>query len=132
MPDRPILFASYSGLLGGAERVLLDCATRIARPLLVACPEGPLAAAVRAAGLRHARVAERSLRLGPGHAAGLLGFARELQRLETPAALVAWGARATMAAALLRRPTVAVHHDLYTSAALRGAVRATTRRADAA
>src|SRR4051794_29623645 len=94
--DRPILFATYSGLLGGAERVLLDCATRIPRPLLVACPEGPLAAAVRAAGLRHAPVAERPLRLGPAHAAGLLGFARELRRLEHPAALVAWGARATM------------------------------------
>ncbi len=59
----PILFVSYSGLLGGAERVLLDCATRLPRPLVVACPEGALADAVRAAGLRHARVAGGTLRL---------------------------------------------------------------------
>ncbi len=59
----PILFASYSGLLGGAERVLLDCATRLPRPALVGCPEGELAEAVQAAGLRHARIAGGTLRL---------------------------------------------------------------------
>ena len=41
MTDRPVLFASYSGLLGGAERVLLDCATRLDRPGVIACPDGP-------------------------------------------------------------------------------------------
>ena len=50
----PVLFASYSGLLGGAERVLLDCAARLPRPAVIACPEGALADAARAAGLRHA------------------------------------------------------------------------------
>jgi len=59
----PVLFASYSGLLGGAERVLLDCATRLPPPVVVACPEGPLAEAVRAAGLRHADIAAGALRL---------------------------------------------------------------------
>src|SRR5215813_10672898 len=59
----PVLFASYSGLLGGAERVLLDCATRLPRPAIVACPEGPLAEAVREAGLRHAAIAAGTLRL---------------------------------------------------------------------
>src|SRR5690348_9746360 len=61
----PVLFASYSGLLGGAERVLLDCATRLPRPAAVACPEGPLAEAVRSAGLRHAEIAGGTLRLRP-------------------------------------------------------------------
>ena len=36
------LFASYSGVLGGAERVLLDCATRLQRPS-GRLPGGPLA-----------------------------------------------------------------------------------------
>ena len=30
-----LLFVSYSGVLGGAERVLLDAVTRIERPLTV-------------------------------------------------------------------------------------------------
>ena len=59
----PVLFTSYSGLLGGAERVLLDCATRLPRPVVVACPEGPLADAVKAAGLRHEKIAAGTLRL---------------------------------------------------------------------
>src|SRR5829696_7712830 len=116
MTDRPILLASYSGLLGGAERVLLDCATRIARPVVVACPEGPLAAATRSAGVAHARLADRTLRLGPRHVAGLFGAAWDLARLakaHEPAALVAWGARAALAAAILprrrRAPLLAVH-----------------------
>ena len=41
--DEPMLFAAYAGVLGGAERVLLDCVTRLDRPLRVACPPGPLA-----------------------------------------------------------------------------------------
>src|SRR3954468_20180532 len=59
----PILFASYSGLLGGAERVLLDCATRLPRPAVVACPDGPLADAVRAAGLARTEISAGALRL---------------------------------------------------------------------
>ena len=41
-----IVFATYSGVLGGAERVLLDCVTRLESPLRVACPPGPLADAL--------------------------------------------------------------------------------------
>ena len=121
-----ILFASYSGLLGGAERVLLDCATRLDRPLAIACPPGPLA---DAAGALHVPLRERPLRLGLRHAAGLFGMARELAGIESEL-LVAWGARATMAAALLRRPVLAVHHDLHRNPAVLRAVRGTTRRAD--
>ncbi len=131
----PTLIVSYSGVLGGAERVLLDCATRLERPVVVACPEGPLAAAVRAAGLEHARTRERPLRLGIAHARGLAGLAREVAALTTqraPPALVAWGARAVLATTPLRRrpPLLAVHHDLLPRAPVGAAVRWATSRAD--
>ena len=129
----PVVFASYTGVMGGAERVLLDAAVRLERPVVVVCPEGPLAEAVRAAGLPHAATAERPLALGAGHAAGLLAFGRELARTSRGAGvLVAWGARAVLAAALVRRrpPLLAVHHDLLARARVRALVRAATRRAD--
>jgi glycosyltransferase involved in cell wall biosynthesis len=55
-------------------------------------------------------------------------MSRALSRLEGDL-LVAWGARAVIAAAPLRRPVVAVHHDLH-HGAVRTVVRAATRRAD--
>src|SRR5215217_8022833 len=139
MDDRPVLFLSYSGVLGGAERVLLDCATRLARPALVACPEGPLAAAARGAGLAVAPIRKRSLRMRGARAGagrGLAGLARDaahLARRREPAALAAWGSRAVLAAAaapLSGTPWLAVHHDLLPSAGVAAAVRAATRRAD--
>src|SRR3954453_14313160 len=119
-----IVIASYSGLFGGAERVLYDCATRIRQPVAVMCPEGPLARALKAAGVAHEPIPERTLRRGPAHLAGLLGMARDLRAHER---LVASGARAVLAASLARRPFVAVHHDLIDWPVLRAA----TRRADA-
>jgi glycosyltransferase involved in cell wall biosynthesis len=135
MSGGPTLIVSYSGLLGGAERVLLDCATRLDGPVLVACPEGPLAAAVRAAGLEHARVRERPQHVGLAHARGLGGLAREIAALtarHAPRAVVGWGARAVLAAALVRRrpPLLAVHHDLLQRRGVGAAVRWATRRAD--
>ena len=50
-PAPKALFASYSGLFGGAERLLLDCATGL-ETAAVACPEWPLAQKAREAGLR--------------------------------------------------------------------------------
>ncbi len=138
MTDRPVLFASYSGLLGGAERVLLDCATRLDRPVVIACPDGPLAAAVRQARLHHVALEPRSPKLTPLHLARLFGLTYELTRRtheHDPEVIVAWGSRAIIAAAMMtkrrRRPLLAVHHDLYPRPAVRGAVRAATRRADA-
>ncbi len=139
MDDRPVLFLSYSGVLGGAERVLLDCATRLGRPALVACPEGPLAAAARGAGLRVDPIRNRSLHLRGSRAAaaqrlgGLAVDAARLARRHRPAALVAWSARAMLAAAaapLSGTPWLAVHHDLPPSAGVGAAVRAASRRAD--
>jgi glycosyltransferase involved in cell wall biosynthesis len=137
-----VLIASYSGLLGGAERVLLDCATRLPRPAIVACPRGPLADAVKAAGLRHAEIHEGTLRLRSGSRGGALavaGLSRMAWELgaavhrHRPDAVVAWSSRATLAAALVvrRPPTVAVLHDLH-QGAVRAAVRAAIGRADGA
>src|SRR3954470_19834349 len=159
----PVLFASYSGLLGRAERVLLDCATRLPRPAVVACPEGALAEAARAAGLSHAHIAAGPLRLraaptGPAtpdgdavgalsttaalfaavaaarHAAGLARAAWDVGGLlhrQRPAALVAWGSRAVLAAAAIPRrpPTVAALHDIHRGA-VRTAVRTAAKRSD--
>src|SRR4051812_35364077 len=107
------LFASYSGLMGGAERVLLDAAGRVGRPLRVACPEGGLGGAVRAAGLEQVRVRERPLAARPGRICGLARELTGLARKHRPDVLVAWGARAVLAAALVPRrpPVLAVHHD---------------------
>jgi glycosyltransferase involved in cell wall biosynthesis len=129
-----VLIASYSGVLGGAERVLLDCAGRLPRPVVVACPEGPLAAAVRAAGLRHEPIAGGTLRLRPRHLAGLTRMAWELGgavHRHRPDALVAWSARAALAAAAVvrRPPVVAVLHDLH-EGPVRAAVRLAAKRAD--
>lgn len=122
----PILFASYSGVLGGAERVLVDCVTRLDRPLRVACPPGPLAEELAAAGIEHVPLEDRGLSKS---VSGTGGLALELTKLK-PDTLVAWGAKAVMAAAIVpARRRVAVHHDLFDSSALRGAVRATTKRA---
>lgn len=132
MSGGPPLIVSYSGMLGGAERVLLDCVTRLESGAIVACPDGPLAAALRAAGLGWAPVRERPLRR---NARGLAGLAREsaaLARRHRPAALVAWGARAVLATALLpaRAPVLAVHHDLLPRGRVRGAVRWATARSE--
>src|SRR4051794_34068729 len=94
------------------------------QPVAVMCPEGPLARALRDAGVRHQPIPERTLRRGPAHAAGLLGMARDLR---AQGRFVAWGARAVLAAALAQRPFVAVHHDLIDWPILRVA----THRADA-
>ncbi|MBE2316387.1 glycosyltransferase family 4 protein [Solirubrobacter sp. CPCC 204708] len=123
----PVLFASYAGVLGGAERVLLDCVTRLERPLRVACPPGPLADELHAAGIDHVPLQDRGLAKS---ATGTLGLTYELTKLK-PSTLVAWGAKAVMAvAAVPNTRRIAVHHDLFDSPALRGAVRATTKRSD--
>ena len=127
VPGPPVLIASYSGVLGGAERVLLDCATRLSRPVTVACPEGPLAAELRAAAVAHVPIRSRPLQLSPAHGAHLLGLTRDLRRLD-PGFVVAWGARAVLATALAGRPWLAVHHDLLGGPVLT-ATRIATRRA---
>jgi GT2 family glycosyltransferase len=130
----PVLLVAYAGVLGGAERILLDWAAPLAGSVVLACPEGPLAAAARARGLIVAPLRERPLRLRGARAAAvtsLAGFARELAALERrhrPAVVVASGQRAVLAAVLVRAPVVALHQDLPTSRVLARAVRLATGR----
>src|SRR3954452_14113435 len=124
-----LLFVSYSGVLGGAERVLLDAVTRMERPATVACPDGPLAAALEAAGVAHERVAQRPLHVGPAHVAGVAGLARDIRRLE-PGFVVAWGARAVLAALLESPPWLAVHHALLAGRAIRAVIKAASSDAN--
>jgi glycosyltransferase involved in cell wall biosynthesis len=135
MSGGPALIVSYSGVLGGAERILLDCATRLRSDVLLACPDGPLAAAAREAGLAHVAVPERSLRLRAAHVRELGALARDisaLSRRHHPRAVVAWAARAVLATGVLTRrpPVLAVHMDLLPRRGVAAAVRAATRRAE--
>ncbi|MGH2714421.1 MAG: hypothetical protein ACRDM7_11155, partial [Thermoleophilaceae bacterium] len=59
----PALAVSYSGLFGGAERVLLELAEGLPERPLLACPPGALAGAARARGLGVFELRERSLEL---------------------------------------------------------------------
>ena len=128
----PILFASYSGVLGGAERVLLDCATRLSgrssSPARTGRWPTRCGGAARARADRRAPAAARAR----PRRAHVRPDARA-PAARRPAALVAWGARAVLAAARSRRPPpwLAVHHDLLAGrvlAAPRAATGARGRR----
>jgi GT2 family glycosyltransferase/glycosyltransferase involved in cell wall biosynthesis len=132
--EGPVLLVAYASVLGGAERVLLGWASALAPPIVLACPEGPLAEAARAAGLMVAPLRARPLRLRGAHVAAALalaGLARDLIMLEhrlAPAAVVASGQRPVLAAAALRSPVIALHHELPTGPLLARAVRWATGR----
>ena len=130
---RPVLLVPQTGLLGGAERVLLDWSRALARPAVLACPPGPLAEAAAAAGLEVVALPARSLRGGPRGAARLAARSRDIARLarrHRPAVVVASGLRPVLAAAaapLHGARLVTVHHDL----AYAGAARVAARRGTA-
>src|SRR5437762_2250490 len=118
-----VLFVSYSGTIGGAERLLVDFATGLHGEVCVACPEGALAQAARTAGLRVFVVRRRSLRRRGGLGArtsaaiALLAHAleaRALARNLTPDVVIAWGMRTAIASLLFRRrstPLAFQHND---------------------
>jgi glycosyltransferase involved in cell wall biosynthesis len=110
--SRPVLLVPSAGLLGGAERVLLDWAAPLDR-VLIACPSGPLAEAAVAAGFATVPLAERPLRGRPREIAGLAAELSRLIRRHRPVAVVASGRRALAAAApLAGTRLVALLHDL--------------------
>jgi glycosyltransferase involved in cell wall biosynthesis len=128
-PAPKALFASYSGLFGGAERLLLDCATGL-ETAAVACPEGPLAQAAREAGLGVTVLSTQSLefRRGPGDRIAaprrIAAQAQELRRATRelrPGVVFGWNMRgllvSSVALRLLRpRPAlVFVHNDFLPS-----------------
>jgi len=138
----PALFVSYSGLFGGAEQILLDVATGLEETPVLTCPEGPLAAAARGAGLHVLALRERRLELRAGARdriaapARIAGLGRELRgivRALRPDVVFAWGMRAGLAAASLgkERPRLVFqHNDLLPGPAIARAVRAAAGRAE--
>ena len=118
------LFVSYSGHLGGAERLLLEYAAALDGERAVACPEGPLAAAARQGGLRVIPLRERPLELrgSPRQATlaalGLGAHAAEARRLVRdlrPDLVLAWGMRSAIALAAQpggeHRPRMVFQHN---------------------
>lgn len=136
-----VLFATYSGALGGAERLLLDWAGGLAGELSLACPEGALAAAARSRGLRvfplrarrpelRASVRDRTLA-----AWRLWAHGRELREFVDalePELVVAWGMRTALATALASptpsTPIAFQHNDFLPGPVLGRLVRAAAAR----
>jgi glycosyltransferase involved in cell wall biosynthesis/GT2 family glycosyltransferase len=135
-----VLFVSYSGILGGAERLLLDYATTLPGDGCVACPPGALAEAATAAGVTVLLRPARSLELRGGLrrrllAAGeIVAHAREVRLLAgnlDADLVVAWGMRSGIAAMLAGVRYVLAHNDLLPGPVIALAVRAAARRARA-
>jgi glycosyltransferase involved in cell wall biosynthesis len=136
---------SYTSLLGGAELILLDHATALAGPVVLACPEGPLAEWARAAGIAVEPLAARrieartSVRDRLATPLRISAQARELRRIvaaRQPRCVVAWGMRALLSCSAALRgsgprlPLVFQHNDLLPSPLVGRAVHAAARRAE--
>src|SRR6516225_6100256 len=116
-----VLFISYAGMLGGAERVLVQFAGALEGETCIACPPGPLADAAHAAGLRvlplrlrplELRASVRDRVLAPLRLASHRFDALSLVRNLEPDLLVAWGARTALALTGVRScPVVFEHHE---------------------
>jgi N-acetylglucosaminyl-diphospho-decaprenol L-rhamnosyltransferase len=138
------LAVTYPGVLGGAERTLLDFTRGLPGGLVLACPEGALAERARADAINVIELRSRPLelrgglgdRLGAGRAlAGHAGDVRRLVREVAPDLLVAWGMRtvivAPAAVAAAKRPAVVARHvDFLPGPAIGRLVRASAARAD--
>ncbi|HEY2006732.1 MAG TPA: glycosyltransferase, partial [Solirubrobacteraceae bacterium] len=136
------LFVSYSGLLGGAERVLLDIASDVDGTALIACPPGPLAEAARQAGVTAVELPVRDLRARGGlrraatAMAALAGHGLDMRRLQReldPSLVVAWGMRSGIGALALPPgfPFLFAHHDFLPSPGVAAVIRRVARRARA-
>jgi len=133
---------SYSGVLGGAERVLLEVASGLEEPPPIACPPGPLADAARERGIGVLELRERSLELrrSPAQRAAAIGRltaqAAELHgllRSLRPHTVVAWGMRAGLTAIPAAAPgtrLVLQHNDLLPGPLIARAVRRRARQAE--
>jgi glycosyltransferase involved in cell wall biosynthesis len=145
LPPAPsALFVSYTSLIGGGERILLDCATALERASL-ACPEGPLADAarrsrIRVTPLRRRRLERRgSVRDRIGAPLRTVAQAREVRRAVRelrPDVVVAWSMRELLSSVLAlrgprRRPLLLFQHNDFLPGGAAGAlVRRAARRAD--
>jgi len=141
-----VLFVSYAGIWGGAERLLVQFAGAPRGEICLACPDGPLARAGRDAGLRVFPLREHALEvratLGDRvlSAARLTGHAVEIRTLIRdldPDLVVAWGMRSALACLATARsggrtgPVVVFqHNDLLPGGIISALVRAAAARAD--
>jgi N-acetylglucosaminyl-diphospho-decaprenol L-rhamnosyltransferase len=139
------LAVTYPGVLGGAERTLLDFTRGLPGGLVLACPEGALAERARVEGVNVIELPARPLELrgGLGERLGatraLAGHARDVRRLARevgPDLLLAWGMRTAIVApaaatAIDNRPAVVVRHvDFLPGPAIARLMRASVARAD--
>jgi len=134
------LVISYSGVLGGAERALVELADTLGADSCLACPPGALADAARTRGLRLFVLQERRLELRGQRilaAARLTAHAREIRALIDsldPELVVAWGMRSGLALWLVRArrraPIVFAHNDFLPGPVIGALVRAAARAAD--
>ncbi|HWE33511.1 MAG TPA: glycosyltransferase [Solirubrobacteraceae bacterium] len=131
------LLISYSGVLGGAERVLIEFAPAVPGECCLACPEGELAEQARAIGIHVFPLRGRPLDVRANPAAAvrhLAAFRRDVRSLARdlqPAVMIASGARAALAL-LLPRPAgtvVFMHHDLLAGPLIGRLVRRAADRA---
>ncbi len=137
-----IMAVSYSGVLGGGERVLLDFMRGLDGELVLACPDGEMAAAARRNAIRVVALAPRRQTLRGSLANRLLAGGRliahglQVRRLAgdlDPDLLVLSGMRSALALPLVAAPhhprTIIDHHDLLPGPLIARAVRAVARRA---
>src|SRR5579859_1887055 len=136
-----VLFVSYAGAFGGAERLLVDFAGGLALECAIACPPGALDAAARERGLRTFALRPRPLELrGPrgqpllalGHLAAHRVEVSRLVAAVDPDLVVAWGMRSLLAAAALTRgrtPLAFQHNDFLPGRAIGALVRGAATRA---
>jgi N-acetylglucosaminyl-diphospho-decaprenol L-rhamnosyltransferase len=137
-----VLLISYSGDLGGAERVLIDFATAVGGERCLACPEGALAGAARGVGIRvfplrrrrpDLRATRRDRMLSVQRLVGHGLEARALVRDLNPDLVIACGMRSALALLLGHRPPPPIvfqHNDMLPGPSLALMVRAAAARAD--
>ncbi len=144
MPESPqALFVSYSSVLGGAERILLDRAAALGAPTALACPPGALADSARARGMDVVELERRRLELrgsardraqAPLRLAAQAREVRAAVRRLAPRCVVGWSMRGllscTAALSTVRAapPLVFAHNDLLPSAGVARSVRTAARR----
>ncbi len=137
---------SYSSVLGGAERILLDRAGALEGTAVVACPPGALAAAVRERGIEVVELRARRAQLrgslgdrvgAPLRLAAQAAEVRAAVRRLAPRCVVGWSMRGLLSCAAALStvrgapPLVFAHNDLLPSAGVARVVRAAARRSAA-